>query len=43
VTIALPLKFAPPGLRERDSNIATLTPAPRSPSQQQPHQVKKSA
>jgi cell cycle sensor histidine kinase DivJ len=43
VTIALPLKFAPPVLRERDSNIAMLTPAPRSPSQQQPHQVKKSA
>jgi len=43
VTIALPLMFTPPALREPDSNIATLTPAPRSPSQQQPHQVKKSA
>jgi cell cycle sensor histidine kinase DivJ len=43
VTIVLPLMFTPPALREPDSNIATLTPAPRSPSQQQPHQVKKSA
>jgi two-component system, cell cycle sensor histidine kinase DivJ len=43
VTIALPLVFTPPAVREPDSNIATLTPAPRSPSQQQPHQVKKSA
>jgi two-component system, cell cycle sensor histidine kinase DivJ len=43
VTIALPLVFMPPAMREPDSNIATLTPAPRSPLQQQPHQVKKSA
>jgi cell cycle sensor histidine kinase DivJ len=43
VTIALPLTFTPPVLREPDSNIATLTPAPRSASQQQPHQVKKRA
>jgi two-component system, cell cycle sensor histidine kinase DivJ len=43
VTIALPLVFMPPAVREPDSNIAMLTPAPRSPLQQQPHQVKKSA
>ena len=43
VTIALPLVFAPPTLREPASNIATLTPAPRSASEVQPHQVKKSA
>src|SRR4051794_24866913 len=43
VTIALPLVFTPPAVREPESNIATLTPAPRSPSQQLPHQVKKSA
>ena len=43
VTIALPLVFTPPTLREPASNIATLTPAPRSASEVQPHQVKKSA
>ena len=43
VTIALPLVFAPPTLREPASNIATLTPAPRSASEVQPYQVKKSA
>jgi cell cycle sensor histidine kinase DivJ len=43
VTIVLPLMFTPPALREPDSNIATLTPAPRSASQPQTHQVKKSA
>jgi cell cycle sensor histidine kinase DivJ len=44
VTVALPLSFAPKG-EQPSSNIATLTPAPRSPTQnpEQPHQVKKSA
>ncbi len=46
VTVALPLSFTPPGLKS-SSNIATLTPAPRSSSQDQvedkTHQVKKSA
>ncbi len=42
VTVALPLTFtAPP--KEPPSNIATLTPASRSTSQEQTHQVKKSA
>jgi cell cycle sensor histidine kinase DivJ len=43
VTIALPLVFTPPTLREPVSNVATLTPAPRSTSPEQPYQVKKSA
>ena len=43
VTIALPLVFTPPTLREPASNIATLTPVPRSASEVQPYQVKKSA
>ncbi len=43
VTVALPLVFMPPTLREPASNIATLTPATRSASELQPHQVKKSA
>jgi cell cycle sensor histidine kinase DivJ len=43
VTVALPLVFTPPTLREPASNIATLTPATRTASEQQPHQVKKSA
>jgi cell cycle sensor histidine kinase DivJ len=50
VTVALPLSFTPPGPKS-SSNIATLTPAPRSSSQDQvqdqvedkTHQVKKSA
>jgi two-component system, cell cycle sensor histidine kinase DivJ len=43
VTIALPLAYTPPAMREPASNIATLTPPTRSASQPQPHQVKKSA
>jgi cell cycle sensor histidine kinase DivJ len=43
VTIALPMVFTPPTLREPASNIATLTPALRSASEVQPYQVKKSA
>ena len=43
VTVALPLVFMPPTLREPASNIATLTPATRTASELQPHQVKKSA
>jgi cell cycle sensor histidine kinase DivJ len=42
VTVALPLAFTPP-VREPASNIATLTPAPRSAIQDPVHQVKKSA
>jgi two-component system, cell cycle sensor histidine kinase DivJ len=50
VTVALPLAFVPPAVQP-SSNIATLNPAPRSPtqdqpkdqSQDQPHQVKKRA
>jgi cell cycle sensor histidine kinase DivJ len=42
VTVALPLAFTPPS-RERSSNIATLTPASRSATPDQVHQVKKSA
>jgi cell cycle sensor histidine kinase DivJ len=42
VTVALPLAFTPPA-QQPASNIATLTPAPRSPTQDQAHQVKKSA
>jgi cell cycle sensor histidine kinase DivJ len=42
VTVALPLAFSPPALTP-SSNIATLTPAPRSATQDQAHQVKKSA
>jgi len=42
VTVALPLKFTPP-VREPSSNIAKLTPASRSSTQDQIHQVKKSA
>jgi cell cycle sensor histidine kinase DivJ len=41
VTIALPLDFAP--LLTPSTNVATLKPAPRSGSQDQAHQVKKSA
>jgi two-component system, cell cycle sensor histidine kinase DivJ len=43
VTVALPLVFTAPTMRQPSSNIATLTPAPRSPSEEQPPQVKKSA
>jgi two-component system, cell cycle sensor histidine kinase DivJ len=42
VTVALPLAFSPPALTP-SSNIATLTPAPRSATQDQAHQVKRSA
>ena len=42
VTVALPLAFTPPQ-SEPSSNIATLKPALRSGSQEQAHQVKKSA
>jgi cell cycle sensor histidine kinase DivJ len=43
VTVALPLAFTAPATQQPSSNIATLTPASRSPSQDQPPQVKKSA
>jgi cell cycle sensor histidine kinase DivJ len=42
VTVALPLTFSPPMLKPT-SNVATLTPALRSATQDQAHQVKKSA
>src|SRR5664279_738481 len=42
VTVALPLVFMPQA-GPPPSNVATLTPASRSASQDQPHQVKKSA
>jgi two-component system, cell cycle sensor histidine kinase DivJ len=42
VTVALPLAFSPPAPKP-SSNIATLTPAPRSATQDQSHQVKRSA
>jgi cell cycle sensor histidine kinase DivJ len=42
VTVALPIVFTPSAERA-PSNIATLTPAPRSASEVQPYQVKKSA
>ncbi len=42
VTVALPLAFSPPA-HKPSSNIATLTPAPRSATQDQAHQVKRSA
>ena len=41
VTVALPLAFTPPA--PPSSNIATLTPAPRTGQADQPLQVKKSA
>jgi two-component system, cell cycle sensor histidine kinase DivJ len=41
VMVALPLAFTPPA--QPSSNIATLTPAPRSGHADQPLQVKKSA
>jgi cell cycle sensor histidine kinase DivJ len=43
VTVALPLAFTAPATQQPSSNIAMLTPASRSPSQDQPPQVKKSA
>ena len=43
VTVALPLAYTAPAIRQPSSNSATLTPAPRSPSEEQPPQVKKSA
>jgi two-component system, cell cycle sensor histidine kinase DivJ len=42
VTVALPLVFTPPA-QQPASNIATLTPASRSGTQDQAHQVRKSA
>ena len=42
VTVALPLSFTPQPAQP-SSNIATLNPAPRSPTQDQAQQVKKSA
>jgi cell cycle sensor histidine kinase DivJ len=42
VTVALPLAFTPPAAKP-SSNIATLTPGLRSATQDQIHQVKKSA
>lgn len=42
VTVALPLAFSPPALTP-SSNIATLAPAPRSATQDQAYQVKRSA
>jgi cell cycle sensor histidine kinase DivJ len=43
MTVALPLAFTAPAVRQPSSNIATLTPPSRSPSEEQPPQVKKSA
>jgi cell cycle sensor histidine kinase DivJ len=43
VAVALPLVYTPPITSEPASNIATLTPAPRSTPSEQPYQVKKSA
>jgi cell cycle sensor histidine kinase DivJ len=43
VAVALPLRFVPPVVSEPASNIATLTPAPRSTPIEQPYQVKRSA
>jgi two-component system, cell cycle sensor histidine kinase DivJ len=43
VTVALPLAFSPQPAQGPSSNIATLTPALRPGSQDQAHQVKKSA
>ena len=42
VTVALPLAFTPKA-EQTSSNIATLTPAVRSTTPEQSHQVKKSA
>ena len=43
VAVALPLVFTPPVAGEPASNVATLTPAPRSTPSEQPYQVKKRA
>jgi cell cycle sensor histidine kinase DivJ len=43
VTVALPLAFTPSPAREPSSNIATLTPAPRSGPHDKTQQVKRSA
>jgi cell cycle sensor histidine kinase DivJ len=43
VAVALPLRFVPPVMSGPASNVATLTPAPRSTPIEQPYQVKKSA
>ena len=43
VTVALPLSFTPPPAEVSSNNVATLKPALRSGSQEQAHQVKKSA
>ena len=42
VTVSLPLTFMPP-TKEPSSNIATLAPPSRSQTQDQAHQVKRSA
>jgi cell cycle sensor histidine kinase DivJ len=43
VAVALPLAFTPPPVSEPGSNVATLTPAPRSPAVEPSHQVRKRA
>ncbi len=43
VAVALPLVYTPPVAGEPASNVATLTPAPRSTPSEQPYQVKKRA
>ncbi|MGQ0680778.1 ATP-binding protein [Bradyrhizobium sp.] len=43
VAVALPLFYTPPVAGEPVSNVATLTPAPRSMPSEQPYQVKKRA
>ena len=43
IAVALPLLYTPPDSSEPASNVATLTPAPRSPPVEQSYQVKKSA
>ena len=43
VAVTLPLVYVPPATSEPASNVATLTPAPRSTPSEQPYQVKKSA
>jgi cell cycle sensor histidine kinase DivJ len=43
VTVVLPLAYTATASEVPSSNVATLKPAPRSGSQEQAHQVKKSA
>ena len=43
VVVALPLVYTPPVAGEPASNVATLTPAPRSLPSEQPYQVKRRA